>query len=136
MASSFQVTKSGNRTRVETGAKWEAIVGYSRAVRVGSHIAVTGTVGIRPDGSFPLSVSDQARHALTIIDGALKALGANLADVIRTRIYVLDISLLEQVGEVHREFFGDIRPSTTMIQVAGLVPGALVEIEADAIVLS
>jgi enamine deaminase RidA (YjgF/YER057c/UK114 family) len=129
------VTTVGDRKRASTGSAWEPKVGYSRAVRVGSQIAVTGTVGIESDGSFGPTLEAQARRALTIIRAALEALGGTLGDVVRTRIYVTDIAKWEEVGRVHGEFFGEIRPATTMVEVAHLIDGAaLVEIEADAIV--
>ncbi len=129
------VTTEGNRRRASTGSAWEPKVGYSRAVRVGGHIAVTGTVGIEADGGFGPSLEAQSRRALTIIKAALEALGGSLGDVVRTRIYVTDIAKWEEVGRVHGEFFGEIRPATTMVEVAKLIDGAaLVEIEADAIV--
>ena len=130
------VTQRGARRIASTGSPWEPVVGYSRAVRVGSMIAVTGTVGIQPDGTFPPSLVAQTRRALTIIVAALEALGGTVEDVVRTRIYVTDITQWEDVGKVHGEVFGEIRPATTMVQVARLIdPAALVEIEADAVVL-
>ncbi len=132
---SFVVTIDGLRRRVASGAPWERRVGYSRAVRVGAHVAVTGTVGIRSDGSFPPTAEEQARRALEIIAGALSALGARLEDVVRTRIFVTDIARWAEIGAVHAEFFRRIRPATTMVEVARLIdPAAVVEIEADAIV--
>lgn len=129
------VTTHGGRGRASTGSAWEPKIGYSRAVRVGGHIAVTGTVGIEADGSFGPTLEAQSRRALTIIKAALEALGGSLEDVIRTRIYVTDIAKWEEVGRVHGEFFGAIRPATTMVEVAKLIDGAaVVEIEADAIV--
>jgi enamine deaminase RidA (YjgF/YER057c/UK114 family) len=129
------VTTIGNRKRASTGSAWEPKVGYSRAVRVGNQIAVTGTVGIEADGSFGPTLEAQSRRALTIIRAAIEALGGTLGDVVRTRIYVTDISKWEEVGRVHGEFFGEIRPATTLVEVARLIDGAaLVEIEADAIV--
>ena len=129
------VTTHGSRTRASTGSAWEPKVGYSRAVRVGGQIAVTGTVGIEADGSFGPTLEAQARRSLTIIRAAIEALGGSLGDVVRTRIYVTDISQWEEVGRVHGEFFGAIRPATTMVEVAKLIDAAaLVEIEADAIV--
>ena len=129
------VTEAGGRRRASSGSAWEPKVGYSRAVRAGSTIAVTGTVGINADGTFPKTVGEQTRRALDIIRAALEALGGRLDDVVRTRMFVTDISHWEAVGAVHGEVFGTIRPATTMVQVARLIDdAALVEIEADAIV--
>jgi len=124
------------RRYASTGAPWEAIVGYSRAVRSGQSIAVTGTVGLLPNRTFAAGAAAQTRRALEIIQAALEALGGNLRDVVRTRIFVTDISQWEAIGRVHGEVFGEIRPATTMVQVAKLIDdAALVEIEADALVL-
>jgi enamine deaminase RidA (YjgF/YER057c/UK114 family) len=129
------VTESGARRSASTGSPWEPKVGYSRAVRVGSTIAVTGTVGIHADGTFPKTMAEQTRRALTIIQAAIEALGGKLDDVVRTRMFVTDISQWEAVGAVHGEIFGTIRPATTMVEVAKLIDtAALIEIEADAIV--
>jgi len=129
------VTEAGGRRRASSGSAWEPKVGYSRAVRVGSTIAVTGTVGINADGTFPQTVGEQTRRALDIIRAAIEALGGRLDDVVRTRMFVTDISQWEAVGAVHGEVFGTIRPATTMVEVARLIDdAALVEIEADAIV--
>jgi enamine deaminase RidA (YjgF/YER057c/UK114 family) len=128
------VTERHGRKQASTGSKWEPVVGYSRAVRVGSMICVTGTVGLEADGTFAPTLEAQARRALEIIGAALEALGAELRDVVRTRIYTTDISRWEEIGKVHGEVFGDIRPATTMVEVAKLIDAAaLVEIEADAI---
>ena len=129
------VSESAGRRRASTGSAWEPVVGYSRAVRVGDAIHVTGTVGLEPDGSFAPTLEAQARRALTIIRAALEALGGAIDDVVRTRIYVTDITHWEDVGRVHGEVFGAIRPATTMVEVARLIDdAALVEIEADAVV--
>jgi enamine deaminase RidA (YjgF/YER057c/UK114 family) len=129
------VTEAGGRRRASSGSAWEPKVGYSRAVRVGSTIAITGTVGVDADGSFPKTVGEQTRRALVIIRAAIEALGGKLEDVVRTRMFVTDISQWEAVGAVHGEVFGTIRPATTMVEVARLIDdAALVEIEADAIV--
>jgi enamine deaminase RidA (YjgF/YER057c/UK114 family) len=129
------VTESGGRRRASSGSPWEPKVGYSRAVRAGNTIAVTGTVGIAADGSFPATPGEQARRALAIIRAAIEALGGRLEDVVRTRIFVTDIRRWEEVGAVHGEVFGATRPATTMVEVARLIDdAALVEIEADAIV--
>jgi enamine deaminase RidA (YjgF/YER057c/UK114 family) len=129
------VTTQGHRQLASTGSAWEPKIGYSRAVRVGSTIAVTGTVGVEADGTFGPTLEAQARRALTIIKAAIEALGGTIHDVVRTRIYVTDISKWEEVGKVHGEFFSVIRPATTMVEVPKLIDSAaVVEIEADAIV--
>lgn len=131
----IMVTEHGGRRRASSGSAWEPVVGYSRAVRHGNVIAVTGTVGIDADGTFPPTVGAQTERALVIIRAALEALGSRLDDVIRTRLYVTDISKWEEVGAVHGAVFGTIRPATTMVEVAKLIDAAaLIEIEADAIV--
>ncbi len=129
------VGKAGGRQVVATGTRWEPVIGYSRAVRAGNWIAVTGTIGLKPDGTCPPAASDQMRQALEIIIAAVVALGGQRADIIRTRMYVTDISRWEEIGRVHAEILGDIRPATTMVQVAALAdPAAVVEVEADAVV--
>jgi len=117
------------RMNIGSGSDFEALVGYSRAVRTGPFIAVSGTTGAGED------IVEQTRNALQRIAKALSDLGAGLSDVIRTRIYVTDISQWRDVGAVHAEFFGSIRPAATMVEVAALIePGLFVEIEADAYV--
>jgi len=136
--SSVEITLSerNGRRYASTGSAWEPVVGYSRAVRSGSTITVTGTVGIAADGSFPAGAAAQTRRALEIIQAAIEALGGQLSDVVRTRIFVTDISQWEAVGKVHGEVLGAVRPATTMVEVARLIDdAALVEIEADAILL-
>ena len=126
-----------DRLNIHTGAPWESIVGYCRAVRVGSHVAVTGTAAVDEKGAV-VGVGDanvQTRRCLEIIERALKDAGASLSDVVRTRIYVTDISQWEAVGRAHGEVFGEVYPATTMVEVSALIdPDMLVEIEADAIV--
>jgi len=129
------VTERAGRKTASSGSKWEPIMGYSRAVRAGNVIAVTGSVGISADGTYSKSLADQTRRSLTIIAAALEALGGSLKQVIRTRMYVTDVSKWEEVARVHGELFADIRPATTIVEVARLIDkDAQIEIEADAIV--
>jgi enamine deaminase RidA (YjgF/YER057c/UK114 family) len=126
-----------DRKLISSGAKWEEPVGYSRAVRVGNMVFVSGTVGADENGHAvdPHSAYFQAIKALQIIEAALREAGAELRHVVRTRMYVTDISQWEQVGKAHGEFFGAIRPATSMIEVSKLIgPDFLVEIEADAVI--
>ena len=128
------VSERHGRRSASSGSKWEPIVGYSRAVRSGNVIAVTGTVGINADGTYAPSVTEQTRRALEIIRAALEALGGRLEHVIRTRMFVTDISRWEEVAAAHGEVFGEIRPATTMVEVARLIDAeAQIEVEADAI---
>jgi len=126
------------RELISSGALWEPMVGYSRAVRVGPWISISGTTAARPDEG-PVGGNDigaQAREALRRIAVALTQAGAGLEHVVRTRMYVTDISRWQEVGQAHGEVFSDIRPATSMIEVSRLIdPALLVEIEADAIVL-
>lgn len=129
------VTERGGRRYASTGSAWEPVIGYSRAVRVGDQIAVTGTVGVEADGSFAPTLKAQTRRSLEIVLAAIDALGGKASDVTRTRMYVTDISKWKEVGEAHGEVFGQIRPATTMLEVARLIDdSALIEIEADAVV--
>ena len=124
------------RVNYSSGAKWEDIVGYSRAVKVGNIIEVTGTVAVN-DAGETVGVNDaytQTRFILEKIETVLRRAGASLEDVVRTRIFVTDISRWEEYGRAHGEFFKEIRPCTTMVEVKGLIaPEYLVEIEATAI---
>lgn len=129
------VSERHGRQCASSGAKWEPIMGYSRAVRSGNVIAVTGCVGVNADGSYAKSVGAQAARSLAIIRAAIEALGGKLEHVIRTRMYVTDVSQWEEVARVHGEVFKDIRPATTIVEVPRLIDAdAKIEIEADAIV--
>lgn len=123
------------RQKYSSGVKWESIVGYSRAVRVGTRIYVTGTTGTGENGEIVGAGDAYAQTVQTIknIERALKALGAGLENVVRTRMFVTDISRWEEYGRAHGEFFREISPATTMVEVSKLIdPQMLIEIEADA----
>jgi enamine deaminase RidA (YjgF/YER057c/UK114 family) len=125
------------RQRVAAGTKWESVVGYSRAVRAGTQVVVAGTTGL--DGAGNVVGEDdpaaQTRQALANLVAALEKLGARREDVVRTRIFVTDIDRWEPVGRAHGEFFGEVRPAVTMVEVCRLIdPAMLVEIEAEAVV--
>jgi len=124
------------RVKYSSGTKWEPMVGYSRAIRVGKVVHVSGTTATNADGKM-VGIGDpgaQTMQALNNIRQALESVGAKLEDVVRTRIYLTDISRWEEVGKAHGSFFKDIRPTTTMVEVSRLInPDVLVEIEAEAI---
>jgi len=129
------VGEFAGRRCASSGSPWEPIVGYSRAVRSGNVIAVSGTVGLNADRSYPLTLAEQTRRALEIGRDAIEALGGTLAHVIRTRMFIIDITKAAEATKVHGEFFRDIRPVSTLVQVSRLIDDrALIEIELDAIV--
>ncbi|MFN2451832.1 MAG: Rid family hydrolase [Candidatus Dormibacteria bacterium] len=126
---------SVQRQRVSSGAPWEAVAGYSRAVRAGNHVAVSGTVGRNVDGTVPAGAYAQATRAIAIIDAALAEVGCGLEQVIRTRIFVTSIGDFDEVARAHAEAFAAVRPATSMVEVSRLVDDVfLLEIEADAVI--
>jgi enamine deaminase RidA (YjgF/YER057c/UK114 family) len=123
------------RQHVSSGARWEPVHGYARAVRIGNIVAVSGTVGLLPDGSVEPGAYRQASRSLDIIRQALEDLGLGIEHVIRTRVFVTDIALFEEVARAHREIFGHVRPASSLVEVHRLLDDKfLVEIEADAVV--
>ena len=123
-----------DRKLVSSGSPYEAAIGYSRAVRDGRHVCVAGTCAVMPDGGEPpRDAYGQAKRCLEIIEAALVEAGASLADVVRTRIYVTDPALIDEVGRAHAEAFADVRPACTGVVVQLLDPRWLVELEVDAL---
>lgn len=131
------MSTNSRRTNIRSGARWEPIVGYSRAVRIGQMVAVSGSAAVDADGAL-VGEGDaylQAQQCIKVIEEALGQAGAGLADVMRTRTFVTDIELWPEIARAHQEVFGDVMPATSMVEVSRLIDSAmLVEIEADAIV--
>jgi enamine deaminase RidA (YjgF/YER057c/UK114 family) len=137
MADDVKITVSerAGRMTASSGSKWEPRMGYSRAVRAGNMIAVTGSVGVNADGTYSKDLGEQTRRSLQIVRAAIEALGGRIDQVIRTRMFVVDVSKWEEVAKVHGEVFGEIRPATSIVEVSKLIDGeAQIEIEADVVV--
>lgn len=127
------------RRNISSGGKWEPVMGYSRAVRVGDNVAVSGTTAAGPDGSIehPDGAYEQAKRIFEIVETALKEAGASMSDVVRTRMFITDIKRQDEVGRAHGEVFRDIHPAATMVEVQALLtPEMLIEVEVDAVVSS
>jgi enamine deaminase RidA (YjgF/YER057c/UK114 family) len=131
------VSAESNRTNIRSGARWEPIVGYSRAVRIGQFVAVSGSAAVDGAGAL-VGAGDayaQTKQCIAVIEDALAKAGAALGDVIRTRMFVTDIDLWPEIARAHQEAFGDVMPATSMVEVSRLIdPAMLVEIECDAII--
>jgi len=134
-----QSSRGTHRQNISGGAPWEAKVGYSRAVRVGNQLLIAGTVAVDDDGAIiaPGDAYQQTKAILAKFDQILAEAGSGLHDVVRTRSFITDINQWEQFGRAHGEAFGEIRPAATLVEVSGLMgEGAVIEIEADAIIAS
>ncbi len=134
----MEMKQSGNVKRTFSGAPWEPKVGYCRAIRVGNIVAVTGTVSLDDSGDLhaPGDAYGQAKRCLEIIENAIKPLGAERKNIIRTRMFVTDIKRWQEFGRAHGEFFADHPPATSMIEIKALIdPRMLIEIEADAVIV-
>ena len=127
----------GKRQNISSGAQWEDVVGYSRAVRIGNQVEVSGTVSLKDGKPYAVgNAYEQTKQILVIIEESLQKAGASLNDVIRTRIFVTDISRWEEIGKAHGEAFGQIKPATSMIEVGKLISDEyLLEIEATALIV-
>ena len=126
-----------DRINISTGAKWESVVGFSRAVKIGNQVFVSGTVAVDGESNVvaPNNYYEQTKFIIQKIEKALQKTGASLKDVVRTRMFVLDIECWQEVARAHKEFFKDIKPATSMIQISKLIANELVvEIEADAVI--
>lgn len=123
------------RQNVESPSPYAPVLGFSSAVRAGNHVFVSGTVGRRPDGTFPADRYEQTKQAIENAGSALVQAGADLKDVVRTRIYLLDASDVDDVAKAHREAFADVRPACTLVEISRLAGAEmLVEIEIDAVI--
>ena len=128
------ISTHGHRLLASSGSKWEPLMGYSRAVKIGNQIAVTGTVGVNADGTYSKSLGEQTRRSLQIIQAAIEALGGRMDQVIRTRMFVTNVSQWQEVASVHGGVFSTIRPATSIVEVPKLIDAdAQIEIEADVV---
>ncbi len=133
--SPFTLVERAGKLTVSSGSAWEPKIGYSRAVKKGNLIFVSGCVGINPDKTYSPDVAQQTRRSLAIIQSALEVLGASVADVVSTRMYLRHIKDWEKVATVHGEMFGEIRPATVTVEVSNLIDeAAMIEIEATAMI--